>query len=259
MQIFFGAYLFFIAVILLAYIPGKLALLLLKRTLSAMEDVTLACVFGLLMSGLAYWPIAFAHQARLYVLWPLANTAVFIWLHSSRWKSLLRQSKLPPLDEESARRSCDRSRLALVGVVALGVAVLALLPQYYTNLTPRADGTMRVRPIPDVFLHIAIANELTHTIPPQAPVFSGHPLTYHSGMDLAVAMFANATGLNTRDLTLRFVPTLFMALSKLSVFCLSRGWLGSGYFAVLVVFLFFSAKTLPLFPAYCWAKKVTGP
>ena len=43
-------------------------------------------------------------------------------------------------------------------------------------------------------------------------------------------MFANATRLNTRDLTLRFVPTLFLALSMLSVFCFSRSWLRSGYF-----------------------------
>ena len=57
---------------------------------------------------------------------------------------------------------------------------------------------MRVYPVPDVLFHIAIANELTHTIPPQAPHFSGHPLSYHYGMDLAVAMFAKATGLNTR-------------------------------------------------------------
>ena len=97
MQIFFGACLFFVAVILLAYVPGKLALLLLKRTLSPLEDVTLACVLGLVVSGLAYWLIALAHQARLYVLWPMATTAVFIWLHSGRWKSLLRQSaKLAP-------------------------------------------------------------------------------------------------------------------------------------------------------------------
>jgi hypothetical protein len=255
MQIFFGACLFFIAVILLAYIPGKLVLLLLKRTLSPLEDVTLACVLGLLVSGLVYWLITFAHQARLYVLWPLATTAVFIWLHSSRWKSLLRQSKLAPLDEESARRSCDRSHLALVGVVALGVAGLALLPQYYTNLTRRPDGTMRVRPIPDVFLHIAFANELTHTVPPQNPVFSGYPLTYHYGMDLAVAMFANATGLNTRDLTLRFVPTLFLALSMLSVFCFSRSWLSSGYFAVLVVFLVFFGEDFAFIPGLLQGEK----
>jgi hypothetical protein len=249
MQIFFEACLFFIAVILLAYVPGKLLLLLLKRPLSPVEDVTLACVVGLLASGLAYWLIAFTHQARLYVLWPLATTALFVYLHAGRWKSLLPQSaKLAPLDEESPSRSCERSSLALVGVVALGVAVLALLPQHYTNLTRRPDGTMRVRPIPDVFLHIAIANELTHTVPPQSPVFSGYPLTYHYGMDLAVAMFANATGLNTRDLTLRFVPTLFLALSMLSVFCFSRSWLGSGYFGVLVVFLVFFGEDFAFVP-----------
>jgi hypothetical protein len=255
MQIFFGACLFFIAVILLAYVPGKLVLLLLKRTLSPLEDVTLACVLGLLVSGLAYWLIAFTHQARLYILWPIATTSVFIWFHSGG-KSRLRQSaKLARLDEESPSRSCDRSSLALVGVVALGVAVLALLPQHYTNLTRRPDGTMRVRPIPDVFLHIAIANELTHTVPPQSPVFSGYPLTYHYGMDLAVAMFANATGLNTRDLTLRFVPTLFLALSMLSVFCFSRGWLGSGYFAVLVVFLVFFGEDFAFIPGLLQGEK----
>ena len=123
--------------------------------------------------------------------------------------------------------------------------VLAFLPLYNTNLTWRTDGTMRVHPLRDVFVRIAIANELTHTVPPQSPVFSGYPLTYHYGMELAVAMFANATGLNTRDLTLRFMQPLFLALSMLSIFCLSRCWLGSRYFAVLVVFLVFLEKTLP--------------
>lgn len=256
MQIFLGACLFFIAVILLAYIPGKLALLLLKRTLSPLEDVTLACVLGLLVSGLAYWLIVFAHQARLYVLWPLATTAVFTWLHRGKWKSLLgRSAKIGPHDEESARRSCDRSGLALAGIVALGVMVLALLPQYYTNLTRRPDGTMRVRPIPDVFVHIAIANELTHTVPPQNPIFSGYPLPYYYGMDLAIAMFANATGLNTRDLTLRFVPTLFLALSMLSVFCFSRSWFGSGYFAVLLVFLVFFGEDFAFIPGLLQGEK----
>jgi hypothetical protein len=256
MQIFLGACLFFIAVILLAYVPGKLVLLLLKRTLSPLEDVTLACVLGLLVSGLAYWLIAFAHQARLYILWPLATAAFFVWLHGGKWKPLLgRSAKIGPREEETVGRSHDRSSLALVGVVALGVAVLALLPQYYTNLTQRSDGTMRVRPIPDVFLHIAIANELTHTVPPQSPVFSGYPLTYHYGMDLVVAMFANTTGLNTRDLTLRFVPTLFLAFSTLSVFCFSRSWLGSGYFGALVVFLVFFGEDFSFIPGLLQGEK----
>jgi hypothetical protein len=259
MQILLGACLFFVAVILVAYIPGKVLLLLLKRALSPLEDVTLACVLGLLVSALAYWLIAFAHQARLYLFWPLATTAIFVSLDGGKWKSLLRRSgQLEPHDEEieeTARRSHDRSGLAVAGIVALGVMVLAFLPLYYTNLTRRADGTMQVRPVPDVFLHIAIANELTHTVPPQAPVFSGHPLTYHYGMDLAVAMFANATGLNTRDLTLRFVPTLFLALSMLSVFCFSRSWLGSGYFGALVVFLVFFGEDFSFIPGLLQGEK----
>jgi hypothetical protein len=256
MQIFFGACLFLVAVILLAYMPGKLALLLLKRTLSPLEDIMLACVLGLLMSGLAYWLIAVAHQAHLYILWPLATTAVFVLLHGRKWKALLRQfAMVATLNEETVRRPRDSSGLAVTGVIALGVMMLAILPQYYTNLTRRADRTMRVHPVPDVFLHIAIANELTHSVPPQSPIFSRRPLTYHYGMDLSVAMFANATGLNTRDLTLRFVPTLFLALSILSVFCFSRCWLGSGYFAVLVVFLVFFGEDFAFIPGLLQGEK----
>ena len=133
----------------------------------------------------------------------------------------------------------DTSWLALAAIVALGIIILAILPQYYTNLTWQRDGTMKVYPVEDVLLHLAIANELTHTVPPETPVFSGHRLTYHYGMDLAVAMFATAAGINTRDLTLRFMPTLFLTLSMFSVFCFSRRWFGSGYFASLVVFLVF--------------------
>jgi len=256
MQIFFGACLFFIAVILLAYMPGKLLLLLLKRTLSPLEDVTLACVVGLIVSGLAYWLIAFARHPYIYVLWPLATTALFVYLQAGKWKSLFSQfEKLAPRNEEAVKRSCDRSGVALAGIVALGVMVLAFLPLYYMNLTLRADGTMRVYPAPDVFLHIAIANELTHTVPPQSPVFFGHPLTYHYGMDLAVAMFANATGLSTSDLTLRFVPTLFLALSMLSVFCFSRSWLGSGYFGAFVVFLVFFGEDFSFIPGLLQGEK----
>jgi hypothetical protein len=74
-------------------------------------------------------------------------------------------------------------------------------------------------------------------------------------MDLVVAMFANAAGLNTRDLTLRFVPTLFLALSMLSVFCFSRGWLGSGYFGALVVFLVFFGKDFSFVPGLLQGEK----
>jgi hypothetical protein len=246
MQIVSGACLFVIAIILLAYVPGKLLLIALKRTLSPLEDVTLACFLGLIVSGLAYWLITYAHQARFFLVWPLMTAAVFVWVYTkTKWRHSPTPASPSP---ESATVVFDRSVIALAGVIALGIIVLAFLPFYYTNLTPRGDGTMRAYPVPDVILHIAIANELTHTIPPQAPHFSGHPLSYHYGMDVAVAMFANATRLNTRDLTLRFVPSLFLALSMLSVFCFARSWLRSGYFGALVVFLVFFGEDFSFVP-----------
>ena len=251
MQIISGACLFVIATILLAYMPGKLLLMAFKRTLSPLEDVTLACFLGLVVSGLAYWLITYAHEARFFFLWPIGTAGVFVWLCASKTKTVWRHSPKPgSLSTEGAAVLLDRSGVALAGVIALGIIVLAFLPFYYANLTARADGTMYAYPVPDVVLHIAIANELTHTIPPQAPHFSGHPLSYHYGMDVAVAMFANATGLNTRDLTLRFVPTFFLALSMLSVFCFSRNWLQSGYFGALVVFLVFFGEDFSFVPGF---------
>ena len=110
MQIVFGACLFSIAVILLAYVPGKLLLIALKRALTPLEDVTLACVLGLVVSGLVYWLMTFAHQGRFYLVWPLTAAGVFVWLHSSKRKSLLSNSAtLEPLSQGSATPSRDRS------------------------------------------------------------------------------------------------------------------------------------------------------
>src|SRR6266550_6568452 len=256
MQLFFGTCLFFIAVVLLAYMPGKLLLVLLRRTLTPLEDITLACVLGLVVSGLVYWLMTFASQERFYFLWPLIAAGIFVCLHQSNWRSLLvNSSSIESISKGSATLSRDRSALVLAGLLALGIIALAYFPGYYTNFTWQPDGTMRVYPVSDVLFHIAIANELTHTVPPQAPLFAGHPLSYHYGMDLAVAMFAKATGLNVRDLTVRFTPTLFIGLSMLSVFCFSRNWLRSGYFGALVVFLVFFGADISFIPGLLLGEK----
>src|SRR6266581_8824613 len=106
MQIVFGACLFAIAVILLAYVPGKLLLIALKRALTPLEDVTLACVLGLVVSGVVYWLMMFAHQGRFYLLWPLIVTGICVWLLSSKRKSLLSNSaRFEPTFQEGAMRS----------------------------------------------------------------------------------------------------------------------------------------------------------
>jgi len=257
MQIFVGACIFVVAVFLLAYVPGKLLLLLVKRTLGPLEDVTLGCFLGLVVSGVVYWLMTFAHQGRFYLLWPLTAAGICVWLLSGKRKSLFSNSaRLEPLSQGSVSRSRDKSALVLAGVLALGIITLAFSPLHYSNFTWQPGGTMRVFPVSDVLVHIAIANELTHTVPPQAPHVSGYLLTYHYGMDVAVAMFAKAPGLNTVDLTVRFVPTLFLALSMLSIFCFSRIWLGSEYFAVLVVFLVFFGEDLSFIPGFLFGENI---
>ena len=115
-------------------------------------------------------------------IWRLATGAVFILLQDRTTRSLLRRSRecLCFLQTKCETRVHEISFGVRGNDVALWeVIVLAFLPIYYTNLTSRADGTMHVYPVPDVLFHIAVANELTHTVPPQAPHFSGHPLAYH--------------------------------------------------------------------------------
>src|SRR5882757_2522686 len=142
MQLFFGTCLFFIAVVLLAYMPGKLLLVLLRRTLTPLEDITLACVLGLVVSGLVYWLMMFAHQGRFYLVWLLTAAGILVWLLTSKRKSLLSNSaRVEPTSQEGAMRSRDRSGLALAGVLALGIIALAFLPLYYTNFTWQPDRT----------------------------------------------------------------------------------------------------------------------
>jgi hypothetical protein len=92
MQIISGACLFVSAIILLAYMPGKLLFMALKRTLSPLEDVTLACFLGLVVSGLAYWLITYANEAHFFFLWPIGTAALFVWLYASKTKTVWRHS-----------------------------------------------------------------------------------------------------------------------------------------------------------------------
>ncbi len=249
MSIFADACLFLVSAFLLGYVPGKLLLLLGKSTARPLENFTLACILGLVLSGLVYWVFGFTDRENFYSVWPVGALIIFCGVQYRRWRRVLRDSSWSRSDAGSRIKRClTRSRLALLAVLALGITMLALLPQYYTNLTRRPDGTMLVQESADFLLHLAIANELTHTIPPDAPVFSGHRMSYHYGMDLPVAMFAHAAGLDTRDLTLRFVPTLFLLLGMLSAFCFARLWLGSEYWAALFVLLVFFGEDFGFLP-----------
>ena len=68
MQIFLASCLFVLAVLGLAYVPGKLLLLLLNRRVNPLEEASLACSAGLLIRGLVYWVITFFNREHFYVI-----------------------------------------------------------------------------------------------------------------------------------------------------------------------------------------------
>lgn len=126
----------------------------------------------------------------------------------------------------------------LIVVLLLCLAPLTVLPMYYRNLDLLPQGGMTfLRKPNDAVFHLSISNELTHSIAPQAPFLAGRPLGYHFGMDLLPAMFSRLAEVSVLDSTVRFFPTLLLAMTVLAVFSFSRLWLGSGTWAALCAFL----------------------
>jgi hypothetical protein len=66
-----------------------------------------------------------------------------------------------------------RPQLLLIGTILLAVFLLAVSPIYYPNMTLTENGGMNYCPLFDGSLRAGIANELTHSIPPQNLIFSG--------------------------------------------------------------------------------------
>ena len=98
----------------------------------------------------------------------------------------------------------------------------------------------------------------THNPAPGSALFRA-PASYHYGMDVAVAMFAHPTRLNTRDLALalfHLVSRAFDAQCFLLFEELASVRSTSGLSSCSSCFL---AKTSPSFPDCYWVKTLTGP
>jgi hypothetical protein len=226
MSLIGSIFLFIGGVALLGYIPGALILSIARLDVSRLERFMLSLTLGLVISGVASWLFTYFSVQRYLILYGIAVAGLFIYHSRCNW--------------EWPRIRITGPHLLLVAIIGLNILVLAISPLYYSNLTLAPDGRMHACSVFDPYLHAAIARELTRSVTPQNPVFSGVRLSYHIGADLAAASFANALSLETVDLTVRFLPTLFVLLTTCSIFCFARLWLKSGYGAAfttgLVIF-----------------------
>jgi hypothetical protein len=211
----------------IAWLPGRALLALLRVRAGLLEQAVVSLALGLVGSAAAYWLLAFLGLRPLFWLWPPAAGLLLV---------RLREAGPRRAPEEGARGD-----LAAVGaLVVLAVAALAFAPFYYRNLAPTRDGGLTFYALPDLVLHLSIAQELTHAVPPTVPFMPGTPLSYHYGADLVLALFSAVPGLGLPDVAARFVPTLFFALALGAAFVAARafglGRAGATACAFLVVF-----------------------
>ena len=236
---------FVAGVVALIYLPGKLVVDELVNALDPLERVTLSLLVGFVTSSVAYWIAGVLGIRGLFLVWPVIAGLLLL----RRGQRCLRRGSSQKLDLGPVlrERSVWLSLASLAGPVVLGFALFVILPQYDSNLTFTPDGGFRIGPGDPIF-HVSIANELQRKIPPRNPFFAGSPLSYHSGADVPVAMFAEFGGLDARNLTVRLFPPLFFALGICSTYCFARIWLGSSAWAALTSFLIFFGEDFSFLP-----------
>jgi hypothetical protein len=222
---------FLAALVAIVYLPGRALLTPWRLALSPLEHLSLAIAVGVPASSLAYWLSASVGVRPLFYVFLAASAATTL--------PTLRTT-LPTL-RTRVRELVERIRyghVALLLLVLAATSLLALAPLLFRNLAKVPGGGITFQSSPDPVMHLAIASELGHTIPPQNPFLPGRRLSYHYGVDLLCAIFASL-GLDTADLTLRYLPLLFVSCAVVAAFCLGRLWLGSEsgacLFACLVV------------------------
>jgi hypothetical protein len=233
----FGFPQFILAVLLLIYLPGELLVDAADLQLDPLDDVMLALVLGMTAGSVLYYVCSWVGLEALFLAWPVVAAVGYVWRRRSTWS--LRQTRV----------TLNASHLLLLAVLILCLLPLAVLPMYYRNLARLPeDGMAFLRKPNDAIFHLSIAQELTHTVPPEAPFLAGRPLGYHCGLDLLVAMLARVGRLSVLDLTVRFVPTFLLLMTLLAVFCFCRTWLGSANWAALCAMLVFLGEDFSFVP-----------
>jgi hypothetical protein len=230
---------FVVVAALLIWLPGRFVLDSLRVRTTGLEAAALALVLGMLASSIVYWFLLLAGAPWLIVVWVLAAAAF-----TGRRGARRRQT---PRDTRPAFR---REHALLAAVIGATFAMLILLPDYWRNFSERPDGSLRVLAFDDVVFHVSLTRELTHTVPPEVPYLSGTTLTYHYGMDLVGAMLAKFAGLNVLDVTVRFLPMLFLVMTALATYSFARAWLRSALAAALATSLVLLGEDLSFLFGY---------
>src|SRR5260370_12778902 len=127
------------------YSPGRLALRFARLSVAGLDSIILSLNLGLVVSAIIFWSLSYFSFQQYFIVYALAGVGIFLYHWREGW--------------ERPRLSIEGPHLLLVGMILLGVLLLAILPMYYSNMTLTPDGRMRFWKAADPFLHAWISNE----------------------------------------------------------------------------------------------------
>ena len=227
---------FLIGVAMLQWLPGRVAIALLRIRTGLLETFLFSVLVGTTVSGCVYWALVALGAPGFIRVWPIVPLLLGAWMWA---RGDLRLATMPGIRID---------HVLLLVLVAVALVPLAVVDFYWQNLVAGADGSVSFVRIRDVVFHLGLTEELTQEAPPGVPWLSGQPLPYHYGMDLIGAMLSRFSGASVPDVTVRFLPALFVATLALAAYLFARAWLRNGIAAVLVGFLVLLGEDLSFVP-----------
>jgi hypothetical protein len=142
----------------------------------------------------------------------------------------------------SGHRAADTRRADRLAMIAVATTVTAIaVVTAWSRVAVLDHGRVGVfgdYDVHDLTYYAAVAGELTHTVPPESPFLSGHPLVYSYYPHLLIATVAKTAQVDLLRFCLTCAWPFFCALSSSIVYLLCRR-LGSHTFAcVATAFVF---------------------
>jgi hypothetical protein len=235
-----SATLAYLAFLLVAIVGPGLAL---QRVLRVRADPALVLPIGLAAACGSWW-----------LAWRIGQPALFPAVILLLDMALVLRSNTGWVPERLPRAAAVPATVAMVALLAA--------TQYAVNrIGPGGDFLLDPLLAWDTALHVGLARELTLPFPPQVPMLSGIPLSYHYGADLLRAAALAWAHVDPYDAISRFEPTLFAAGLSLLLGTLAARLGGSAFAVRLAPLALLAADFSFLFAgarAHWWVDEFRG-
>lgn len=230
---------FVLAVVLVFYIPGKVALKDLLNKRSAIESVTIAIIIGMVFWGLQGIILGYLNMRYLSYFYIFMFLVFFL-------KKKTKNSKSPKVSALHLTKLIKSNILFLIIFV---IGIFGQIQQFFISGFIFSDGIhMFTGSSDDAFWHTALINQLVSNFPPVEPGLSGELVkNYHYISNLIIADLIRVFHLPLMPTQYQFVYFFLSLLIGLAAFTLGKSLDLSKKGLILIVFLqYFSSDIIYL-------------